>query len=418
MKTTEFRKLIAETENIRWFNSVEINISFSVINLNRNFVGLSSFHKFIEEQMLGWGKIENLPQELILSKEFFEYTKQQLENFVNSYSTIVVDGGLDSYFRSPMANINARNGNIFTYDSVETDFLLNLERSNPQSFLGAYTYLCGDLNHSINQKDNFNGYLIAYEFKSRESKLSERLNSEKASLQQLKSNFKNSLPELDKQLVDHLKESSDKYDEYVTRIDDFQTDKEKTYSDWFINTKGDFETFDKESLLKLQELEKTYKEKLKLEGPATYWSQRAKSLKSQGWFALVSLVLLILIICYSLSELLWKTPDQIFTSYFKGDHSAAIRWSIIYVTLISFLAFCVKAISKVMFSSFHLARDSEERHTLTYFYLALLKESEIDSEEKKLIMQSLFSRADTGLLKEDSSPTMPNDLAGKMFGGK
>ena len=68
-----------------------------------------------------------------------------------------------------------------------------------------------------------------------------------------------------------------------------------------------------------------------------------------------------------------------------------------------------------MFSSFHLARDSEERHTLTYFYLSLLKESEIDPEEKKLIMQSLFSRADTGLLKEDSSPTMPNDLVGKFF---
>jgi hypothetical protein len=31
-------------------------------------------------------------------------------------------------------------------------------------------------------------------------------------------------------------------------------------------------------------------------------------------------------------------------------------------------------------------------------------------------MQSLFSRADTGLLKDDSSPTMPNDITGKIFG--
>ncbi|MCW2119695.1 DUF6161 domain-containing protein, partial [Flavobacterium sp. 7A] len=234
----------------------------------------------------------------------------------------------------------------------------------------------------------------------------------------LKNNFKNSLPELDRQLVGHLKNSSDKYDEYATKIDDFQTEKEKTYSDWFINTKGDFETFDKDSILKIQELEKTYKEKLKLEGPATYWDERSKKLKSQGWIALATLVILILIVCYSLSELLWNTPEQIYTSYFKGDHSASIRWSIIYITLISFMAFCIKAISKVMFSSFHLARDSEERHTLTYFYLSLLKESEINTEEKKLILQSLFSRADKGLLKDDSSPTMPNDLAGKIFSGK
>ncbi|NJK98518.1 MAG: hypothetical protein HC905_29605 [Bacteroidales bacterium] len=35
-------------------------------------------------------------------------------------------------------------------------------------------------------------------------------------------------------------------------------------------------------------------------------------------------------------------------------------------------------------------------------------------EDRQLIMQSLFSRVDTGLLKEDSSPTMPG-VADKIF---
>lgn len=87
-----------------------------------------------------------------------------------------------------------------------------------------------------------------------------------------------------------------------------------------------------------------------------------------------------------------------------------------YITVISFIAFGLRALFKVMFSSFHLARDCEERHTLTYFYLALLKDSNVDDKDRQLIMQSLFSRADTGLLKDDSSPTMPNDIAGKIFG--
>lgn len=30
-------------------------------------------------------------------------------------------------------------------------------------------------------------------------------------------------------------------------------------------------------------------------------------------------------------------------------------------------------------------------------------------------MQSLFSRAETGLLKDDSSPTMPNDAISKII---
>jgi hypothetical protein len=37
----------------------------------------------------------------------------------------------------------------------------------------------------------------------------------------------------------------------------------------------------------------------------------------------------------------------------------------------------------------------------------MIKDSSIDKDDRHLIMQSLFSRADTGLLRDDSSPTMP-----------
>jgi hypothetical protein len=68
-----------------------------------------------------------------------------------------------------------------------------------------------------------------------------------------------------------------------------------------------------------------------------------------------------------------------------------------------------------MFSSYHLVRDAEERHTLTFFYLALLKDTEVKDEDRNLILQSLFSRVETGLLKDDSSPTMPSDAISKIF---
>lgn len=94
-------------------------------------------------------------------------------------------------------------------------------------------------------------------------------------------------------------------------------------------------------------------------------------------------------------------------TFFSNDKSIAIRWSIIFVTFLSFLAFGIRALTKVTFSSFHLARDAEERERLTFVYLALIKDASIDKSDRQLIMQSLFSRADTGLLKDDSSPTMP-----------
>ena len=60
-----------------------------------------------------------------------------------------------------------------------------------------------------------------------------------------------------------------------------------------------------------------------------------------------------------------------------------------------------------MFSNYHLARDAEEREKLTYLYISIRNNSEVSEEEKKIVFQALFSRSDTGLLKEDSSPTMP-----------
>jgi len=65
----------------------------------------------------------------------------------------------------------------------------------------------------------------------------------------------------------------------------------------------------------------------------------------------------------------------------------------------------------MVFSSYHLQRDAEEREQLAYVYLAITHEQkEIDAESRKIVLQALFSRADTGLLK-DSSPTMPGGLA-------
>ena len=116
-----------------------------------------------------------------------------------------------------------------------------------------------------------------------------------------------------------------------------------------------------------------------------------------------------------LATILIVSPDWIFNTVFKGNSIAVVRWSIVFITLISLIAFSVRALTKYMFSSYHLARDAEERHTLTFFYLALLKDTDVKDEDRNLILQSLFSRVETGLLKDDSSPTMPNDVLSKLI---
>lgn len=381
------------------------------------FKGFGHLYKFVNEQVIGWKELsEKLPAQLLDSIKHFEDVEDQLVNFINSYGTQEKEARLDSYFRNVKSQIQNNTGTNFTYDCPETKFLIDVYENYPNSLDGAYSYITGNFNQNIQTKKNFNGYLLAYEFTLKDStKITERRNKEKASLSRMRRNFENSLPKLESELVVHLNNSSEKYEEYVKAIDDFKDAKEKTYSDWFITSKGEFEEFCSGSDKKIKELENAYQEKLKLEEPAKYWSDRARMLKRQGWIAFSVLIVLVLTALYSLGKLLWVTPQQIYESFFDGDKSAAIRWSIIYVTFISFMAFVIKTVTKVLFSSFHLARDCEERHTLTYFYLALLKDSAVDKEDKKLIMQALFSRAETGLLKDDASPTMPNDIMGKFM---
>jgi Na+-transporting methylmalonyl-CoA/oxaloacetate decarboxylase gamma subunit len=180
-------------------------------------------------------------------------------------------------------------------------------------------------------------------------------------------------------------------------------------------SKTGFTEFDDDSKKKITDLEDTYRKKLQLEAPARYW--RSKSIKYRKDAIKARNILLGMVIFSAIffSIILISSPDWIFKNVFKGNTTAIVRWSIVFIALISLLAFAIRAITKVMFSSFHLARDAEERHTLTFFYLALLKDTEINPEDRKLILQSLFSRAETGLLKDDSGPTMPNDIVGKIL---
>lgn len=76
---------------------------------------------------------------------------------------------------------------------------------------------------------------------------------------------------------------------------------------------------------------------------------------------------------------------------------------------------CIKKFGSLATSSFHLQRDAIERRRLTHVYMSLLREDAIKPEERSLVLQSIFSRADTGLIRGDG-PTMPETGITKVIG--
>ncbi|WP_165311030.1 DUF6161 domain-containing protein [Vibrio ziniensis] len=154
---------------------------------------------------------------------------------------------------------------------------------------------------------------------------------------------------------------------------------------------------------KISELEATYQEHLKLEKPAQYWSNTADKYSNHSFLygvllsAFVFVGLVVFFIFYR----------NFLEGHELGIQLDTIKGVVLFVTGIAVYGFFLRVLAKLFMSTTHLQRDAEERAQLTYFYLALIKDGAIDEKSRDIVIQSLFSRTETGLISGDSSPTMP-----------
>ncbi|MDX1808953.1 MAG: DUF6161 domain-containing protein [Sulfurospirillaceae bacterium] len=268
----------------------------------------------------------------------------------------------------------------------------------------------------INQYDNLKGAILAYEYQMQNKSdiVTRRLGEEKT--------FENFINRLDDKTNDLIKKT-DKYEKTwentQVEIIDYnkkfkrvnakllqrtQKKRDNEFNTYMENTKNEFEDYIEKQKNRAQELENTYQELLRLKKPADYWNQRAKTYQTQGnWHFLILTILLLGGMCifgHYFTQWLYAKELKLALNNLEGV--------VIFGTMITIYIFMIRSFAKLAFSSFHLKRDAEEREQLTYVYLSLMNEgAEIAKENQSIILQALFSRVDTGLLAQDSSPTMP-----------
>jgi hypothetical protein len=148
---------------------------------------------------------------------------------------------------------------------------------------------------------------------------------------------------------------------------------------------------------KIEELEGLYRGKLRLEAPVVYWKKRAQSFRIRGYCWLGLGILASILLIKYLVSILYDFP-AIFISAGQSLNSISIRSSLILLASAAVGAYMIRSFSRLSFSAFHIARDAEEREILTYVYLALREKQETTKEQEAVMLQSLFSRAETGLL--------------------
>lgn len=403
MTLRELKQKVAESENKEWFQSYTLKLSYPHANFTFNLKGAVNIYEFILKQIEAFAKYPTLPPELSSSNKRLIAVRDNIIHLIDKNE--IIPGS----WSNNLADLTNHSRPIFLPEFPETEFLINIFNERNKYYPGAYEYFTGSLQHYTN-KDYFTGYMLAYEFLSKDfSSLVERKEAEKRSILNTRADFQKKLGEAEKEVVEYISLSNQKFEEYASKVDTLKTQKEEDFTSWFKKARADFKNFDTDSNTKIKDLENLYIEKLKLEAPAQYWNKRAAKLRNEGRNWLIGMIVNLAIAVITLVCILQMIADGTMQKIFS-ETSTAIKWSVAFITLISFLAYGIRTFAKLTFSSFHLVRDAEEREQLTYVYLALKKEKNIDETERHLIMQSLFSRADSGLLKDDSGPTMPGNI--------
>lgn len=421
MDIKDFRKLVETSVFKSELNAFEVTIDYVHLNTAIELKGIQSVYKFIFDQVIGWNKLENIAPEFLASKIHFENLKSSLVALATFTTT-----NLQSRFNVDLANFKSRlikiksnsNDFIFIDNAPETQFLLSINKKSRENFLGAYSFLTNSNISQTRDSNFFTGFLLAYEFKQQgQSEITSRRTSEKLSLSQIKTKYYDYIVEAEQLLNSNISDAKENLTNHFETVDTLKEEKNKNFEDWFTSVQEGFDSFFKNSNNSIKNNENLYREKLRLEAPAKYWKDRADKLRAESDYQMDMLIRISLFGSTILFIILLAIGNNYYLNIFN-DTVKGIKWSLILITIISLLVFIIRILSKLYMSSLHLSRDAEEREQLTHFYLALKKDTTIEPEERQLILQSLFSRADTGLLKDDSSPTMPTSIIEKFTGGR
>lgn len=314
--------------------------------------------------------------------------KQSFESAKSQFSSVMAQNWL--YRGNPCTEALL---NAFEYSKESGEAFWNAVSTNDYSFQNNRTSF-----------PSLIGLIMAYEFKLQDqSQIVKRRHAEKKSFYTLRDDLE---AERNVQVAN--------FEEFRQDYLSWQTATKDELNDWFSDCKersdttiteqaSQFSQMVDEANKRQHELEKLYVEKLRLEKPAMYWQNRAKSLRTQGlwWSGALASVL---------AGGIWYFT-YLFTHWLKGTEMTvslhSLQGVVLLAVIISAYGYCVKVLSRLVFSAFHLQRDAEERQQLTYVYLALSNENHADEESRKIILQALFSRSESGLLVNESGPTMP-----------
>ena len=218
-------------------------------------------------------------------------------------------------------------------------------------------------------------------------------------------------------LASKLKDISDDSDKQYREITSFTENKHNEIQEQFDEKVSELAAFKKsldnwqnEKFVKIKVLEDTYENKLSLEAPEKLWNNRAEEHIKQARNWAIFLVFTIVALISALGKLVLVIHDYSLNTI--KNEIPFISESFILISVISFFIYIIRILIKIVLSNHHLATEYKQKAALTRFYQSLTKAgTDISKEERLIIINSLFSKVETGLVKTDTSNDSDTILA-------
>ncbi|SHJ12711.1 DUF6161 domain-containing protein [Clostridium magnum] len=394
-----------------YFKTQNVEITIYPEDVIRCFEDLEIFYDFVKKECDYWqpctqGRASEIRNHFLV-----------VLNYLNNINTYAHD--LNQVNSSIIYAINSIKANRFpaVFSITSKGKLIKEMYERSYEISNAFCdYLFDNRMNWNNNLGYFKGLMYAFSINDSEIALTVENEAERNSLIDLHSEYNEKIEKLHSKHIEKNKELDNSVASFQNNVNEL-----------FVKIESDGKKLldDNENELaslknKLNDLENLYKEKLALAAPADYWKKLSTSYKKWGgiWTgASIGLscimVGLLMYILYNLPKVLTETNNKI-----TYDN---IRGTIIFALIVSIGVYAINLFVKLALSAYHLSRDAKEREQLTYVYLSLINEKAIETSERSIVLQSIFSRADTGLLKGDSSPTLPDGILSqvlKNIGGK
>ena len=297
---------------------------------------------------------------------------------------------LDSHLSNLSNNITKIyvGNELLVSTTPKAQFVDDFKNEDPMAAAHALLYYLGL--QILPEKKTWEGVFNALLF---DKGIKYNIKNEKKELSGLKSKWHDEFKQLHSQFI----EQSEKNENIYSKLSDKLADQQHEFDKFVSDSKGI-----------LENVEKTYDEKLALQSSVTYWGKKAKTHKTNSkWFGGIFFGVSIV---GSIS--LAKFVYDIFLHIEKPEY-----WQIAILGILTTIGvWILRLLSRIFLSNMHLGNEANERVTMIKTYLALLREGQGPKpEDRQLILQTLFRPSHTGLIKDEGTAPTIFDIASKVI---